>query len=132
MVTPIFQGTIQEGKLMLDDKYRFLNYLSSMNGKRVTISVEKEKKKRSLNQNQYYWGVVLKLIADHTGAEPEEVHDALKMQFTSKRFVGNLVAPASTKKLDTIDFEAYLEKVRRWVQEELNVTIPLSHQAQVS
>jgi hypothetical protein len=128
---PIFEGSVTGGKLSLDDRERFLNYLYSLEGKRVQVRVEKEVRRRSLNQNQYYWGVVLKLIADHIGAETEEIHDALKYQFAAKRFIGNLVAPASTKRLDTIDFEAYLEKVRRWAVEELGVVIPLPNEVTV-
>lgn len=123
-MTPIFVGTIQSGKISLDDRSQFVNYLNSLDGKRVQLTVEKVKHNRSLNQNSYYWGVVLKLIAGYTGAEPEEVHDALKMQFSQKRFVGNLVAPASTKRMDTIQFTDYIEKVRRWAAEELSVSIP--------
>ncbi len=130
-MNPIFPGQINSGKLHLDDKDSFQNYLHSLEGKRIDLSVGPYKRKRSDNQNAYYWGVVLKLIADHTGAEPEEVHQALKFQFTPKRFGGNLVAPASTKVLDTIDFEKYLDKVRRWAQEELNVAIPLPKEVQV-
>jgi hypothetical protein len=131
MLTPTFQATIQSGKLLLDDKHRFLNYLTGLDGKRVEVKVEREKRRRSNNQNSYYWGVVLKLITDHTGAEPEDIHAALKMHFCPKRFIGNLVAPSSTARLDTVDFEAYLEKVRRWAAEELSINIPDPNQVAI-
>ena len=127
----IFTGTIKDGKLLMDHRAEMQNHLHSLEGRRIEVTVDKVKHNRSHNQNAYYHGVVCKLIADHTGAEPEEVHTALKYQFAEKRFVGNLVAPASTKRLDTIAFEHYLDKVRRWAQEELGVHIPLPNEVEV-
>jgi len=123
-MTPTFPGAIQDGKLLLDNKPEFIAHLHTLNGKRVNVTVEKQTRRRSNEQNRYLWGVCYKLIADHTGADPEEVHIALKYQFSPKRFIGNLVAPATTKRLDTIDFITYIEKVRQWAAEELNIIIP--------
>lgn len=123
-MTPIFLGQVNSGKLLLDDKHRFLNHLSSLEGKRVVITVAKETHKRSTNQNRWYWGCILKLIAEHTGEEPENLHEALKAHFAPKKVVGNLVVPSSSRYLNTIDFGEYCEKVRRWAAEELSINIP--------
>lgn len=122
--TPLFDGTIRDSKLFLDKGEKFKQYLAGLNGKRVQVTVEKIKHSRTNGQNRYLWGVCYKLIADHTGAEPEEVHAALKFQFSSKRFIGNLVAASSTARMDTILFTEYIEKVRRWAAEELSINIP--------
>ena len=123
-MTPIFSGQIVQGKLNLEDKASFLNYLNGLEGKRVMVTVARQTTRRSSPQNRYLWGVVYKLIADYTGAEPEEIHIALKMAFGKKRFIGNVVAPVTTKTLDTIEMTEYIEKVRRWAAEELNINIP--------
>ena len=36
---------------------------------------------RSARFNAYYWGVVIKMIADHTGHSTEEVHEAYKKKY---------------------------------------------------
>src|SRR5687767_4803370 len=123
-MTPVFLGQVNDGKLSLDKSQQFKEYLHTLNGKRIELTVEKLKHPRTNSQNAYLWGVCYKLIADYTGAEDEEIHAALKFQFSAKRFVGNLVAPKSTAKLDTIAFSEYVEKVRRWAAEELNINIP--------
>lgn len=124
-MTQIFDGTVlPEGKLSLDKSPQFREYLHTLAGKRVQLTVERIKLRRSNGQNRYLWGVCYKLIADHTGADPEEIHTALKFNFCPKRFIGNLVAPSSTSKLDTIKFTEYIEKVRRWAAEELGISIP--------
>lgn len=131
-IKAVFTGTVLDGSLKFDNIYLFKNHLAGLAGRRVEITVDEERRKRTNNQNAYYWGICIKLIADHTGAEPEEIHEALKLHFCQKRFVGNLVAPSSTARLDTIDFETYLEKVRVWAQQELGVSIPLPNEVEVN
>jgi len=38
----------------------------------VTISLKKQK--RSIEQNGYYWGIVINMIAEEMGHTPDEVH----------------------------------------------------------
>jgi hypothetical protein len=123
-MTPSFSGQIKQGKLHLEDRGSFLNHLNGLEGKRVMVTVAKETRRRTNSQNAYLWGVIYKLISDYTGATPEELHIALKYHFGKKRFIGNIVAPASTKAMDTIEMTEYIEKVRRWAAEELNINIP--------
>jgi len=47
-------------------------------GKRIEINIEKSQKKRSSFQNRYYWGVIVAMLADHTGYTKEEMHEILK------------------------------------------------------
>ena len=64
---PVFLGQVNDGKLSLDKSEQFKQYLHTLSGKRVELTVEKLKHRRSNNQNRYYFGVVCKLIAEHTG-----------------------------------------------------------------
>ena len=133
-LTPIFDGTIDAaGKLALDKRDKFLAYLHSLAGKRVQVIVEKLKRTRSNNQNRYYWGVVVKLIAQHTGHDSEQIHELLKQMFSPKWQMVVIVedkmrevsTPTSTTRLDTLAFEEYLDRCRLWAQDFLGVTIPL-------
>lgn len=92
-----------------------------------TIEIVKSKRKRSLNQNKYYWGVVLKVISMHTGYTSDEVHQELAKMFLSydnngKQFV------RSTTKLTTWEFEQYLDKCRAWAQKEMDCHIPMPNE----
>jgi hypothetical protein len=124
-MTPIFAAIVQDGHLIMEVRGLYARHLQSLEGKRVTVTVEKEKRKRSNQQNKYYWGVVLQLIAEHTGEDPENIHEALKAHFAPKHVVGNIVIPSATRYLDTIDFSTFVEKVARWAAEELGIMIPL-------
>jgi hypothetical protein len=123
-MTPIFQGTITAGKLIFDSPVDVLAHLQSLEGKRVEVTVERQKRKRTNQQNRWYWGVVLQLISEHTGEDPENLHEALKAHFAPKHVVGNIVVPSASRYLDTMDFSTYCEKVRRWAAEELHISIP--------
>ena len=131
-MTPIFDGTIRDGKLLVDKAPAFREHLTGLEGKRIQLTVEKLKNTRTLQQNKYYWGVVVKLIARHTGHDPEQVHELLKQMFSPKWHL--LVAgqsdfgtpiPTSTTRLDTVAFVEYTERCRMWANEFLGLNVPL-------
>lgn len=88
------------------------------------IEIQKSKRIRSLRQNKYYWGVLVKGLSMHTGYTSDETHQELAKMFlgydnNGKRFV------RSTTKLNTFDFEQYLTKCRVWALDNMNIEIPL-------
>lgn len=96
-------------------------------GKYVWPHPEKPKRKRSLQQNRYYWGVVCNLVSDHTGYAPEESHQIMAEMFLSYENKGKAFTKSTTK-LKTVEFEEYMEKCRRWAAMELQVYIPLPNE----
>lgn len=92
-----------------------------------TIDIVKSKRKRSLNQNRYYWGVVLKILSGHTGYTADEVHQEMARKFLAYDNMGkNFVR--STTKLTTWDFEKYLESIRDWAKDEMDCHVPLPNE----
>ena len=62
-----FTGTVKDGKLFIDKIEQFRRHLLNYpTGKRVKITVENITHPRSDQQNKYYWGCVVKEIAEHT------------------------------------------------------------------
>lgn len=58
-------------------------------GQEVTVTVSTKKATRSEQQLRYYW-VLMGLLSDHTGHEPEELHDyTMRAVFGSKLIVLN-------------------------------------------
>jgi len=82
------------------------------------------KETRSQAQNRYYWGVVCKLVSDHTGYTPDEVHQIMAGQFLGYERNEIRFIPSTTK-LKTGEFEIYMEQCRRWASVELSCYIPL-------
>lgn len=78
---------------------------------------------RSLSQNAYYHGIVVKLIADHCGYEPEDCHQALRTRFLSEPGELGLARVRSTTELDTREFTEYVERCRQ-LAAEMGINIP--------
>lgn len=109
----------------------------------MVVRIEPEEKSRSHRQNRYLWGVVYKTIVDNDpGFFVNDAVDALRKaaklstvdvvhEYCKARFLpaaefaglGICVAP-STAKLSRQAFQEYVEAVRRWAADELQVFIP--------
>lgn len=126
-----FLGKVAETKINIYDKKRFHNYMAKMNGKEIQLSVGPKMKPRSLNENAYYWAVVVQTLADEFGYLPEEMHSILKSLFLKKETLlkkKKYMTVASTALLSTIEFEDYCEKIRKWALVDHGVKIPLPNE----
>lgn len=91
------------------------------------VEIQKSKQVRSLPQNKYYWGVIVKVVSQHTGYTSEETHQELARMFLSYENNGKLFV-RSTTKLNTVEFEKYAESCRDWAKREMDVYIPLPNE----
>jgi hypothetical protein len=93
-----------------------------------------KKSKRSLSQNAYYWGAVVKMVQEGLkdlghDLTLEETHDFLKGRFNAKEIIntdtGEVISvPRSTTELNKTQFGEYIEKIQRFSIEYLGVNIP--------
>ena len=122
---PIFTGSVQAGKLMLDEPNRYLVWLSKLEGRRIELILRKRRSQRSLKQNRAYWGIAVEILSDHLGYDKDETHHALKVKFASRIDPKTgLTVIQSTAKMDTQRFNRYYEDIQRWSAEFLNCYIP--------
>lgn len=129
-IKPLFYGKIENGKIEIYDRKSLTSHLKNLEGE-IQLLVEKRKKIRSNDQNRYYWGVVIPLVADTVGYDKESAHEALRIQFLMDRSQ-KLATLKSTSDLSTMEFEEYLKKIRQWASEYLGVYIPDPNEAPVS
>ena len=132
MLKMVFYATVDN-----DLNLHFLNlpkvkqHILKFRGKTVEITIDERKKRRSNQSNAYYWGVVIKMIADTCGYRTSEeyagIHSELKQKFLPK--AGRLQIAKSTSSLNTVEFSEYIEKVRQWAAEELGIYIPDPNEA---
>jgi hypothetical protein len=113
-VIPIFRAKITSGVIIFEHPQDAYKYIETLEGKYVEVTVRKERSQRSLKQNSYYHGVVVKLLSDFTGYEQGEMHEILKHQFLKKVNPDGFEYVKSTAKLNTTEFEEYLENIKRW------------------
>lgn len=94
------------------------------------------RKRRGLNQNAYYWGVVCEMVRDglkdagyRSILTTDDAHEALKMLFLKKQIVNEetgecIESIGSTANLTTIEFSEYIERIIQWAAEYLSIVIP--------
>jgi hypothetical protein len=126
---------IVHGKLHIEPANRFVmqEALLVWPDGPVTVTVETRQATRSAQANAYYWAVVVALLAEHTGYTPDDMHEVLKVKFLSKdvslrrangTVVGAFVIGGSTADLYSFEFYDYVERIRQWAFEALDVSIP--------
>jgi hypothetical protein len=118
-----FHGTVTNGVVEMDDSTEFLMYVSALEGKRVVLKLTREAKKRTNPENDYYNGVVVRLLSRHTGYTEDEMRDAIKWHFLRS---GTEALPTvrGTSELSTIEFEHLMKDIREWAARDLNCYIP--------
>ena len=106
--------------------------LETKTGKPIKYHFEctKINKKRTMSQNKYYFGVVLKIIASETGNDIEDLHEYFKQKYLGNKDIiveimgEKIFRPITTTELDTKLFMEYIEKIRSFASLELNCYIP--------
>jgi hypothetical protein len=107
------------------------------------VSIEEEKSKRSSDQNAYYWGVVVEMMSQETGYEPEEIHEYLcgarwgwkdkRVPKTPRNPEGIESVPVRTTTMNEdgkrsvlkiMEFSDFVEFARRFAAKKLNLFIP--------
>ena len=136
-----FFSKVEGGHLSPGCRQSIATALKSLDGKFAKITIEERKKNRSLNQNNFYWGVVIPTIVnmfnEHgNNVDAEQVHEFLKDEVGKLSQV--VVLPdGETKKisgssaiLKTMQFEDYLTKIRSWAA-EWGVMIPFPNEGNI-
>lgn len=111
--------------------------IASFEGKEIIITIDKAKKTRSNNQNNFYWGVCIPLIQsglkDATGEfrSSENIHyNILLPLFSPSVEIINtdtgqvLTERISSSEMTTIQFCSYIIEIQKWSAEFLGIDIP--------
>lgn len=134
----IFNGHIKpNGVLIIHNRTLFDNAVGSMareNDVKVTIEVKKAKVNRSLMQNAYYFGVCVSMVQERLrdlghDITKEDTHNLLRGRFLFTELIddktGEVVKiPRSTKNLTKTEFMDYIEDIKRFGAEVLDIVIP--------
>lgn len=131
MTEYVTTGMVDSGRFHVHDGKALLTAMQKFPDGPVRVRIEQIEKTRSAQANRYYWGVVIRAIAEHTGYTP--THEALKQLFLPKHLAfqdhngdvrGDVVIGGSTRRMSGREFANYLERIRLWAMETLDVVIP--------
>ena len=133
-------GVIRGGRLVIHDRKAFDSAVKGLkDGWEVDLEVSRFRATRSLQQNRYYHGVVLRAITEYTGIDSATLHDLLKVKFLSREeavvnaageIVDKVTLGTSTRGLTMDEFTAYIEQIRVWAAEKLELDIPQAHEVE--
>lgn len=96
-----------------------------MNGE-YDLSIEKKKKKRSLDQNRLLW-LWITCISHETGQDKMDIYDYYCKKFLSRMIVikgEEIEVSSSSSKLSTIQMKEFLEKIQSDASAELGIILP--------
>ena len=132
--TRIENGKFRQNNALIKDAVKLFE------GANVKLSIRKRYKKRSENQNDFYWGVWVpifqKLIMDEWQEfkTPKEVHEILKTACNYEERVNEATGevfkfPKSTTKMSTYEWEKeFKPKVKQFAFDFFHVALPEPNQ----
>jgi hypothetical protein len=134
MTTVKSYGQIKGGKIFLYNQQRFVQDIADLKDCNIELTVRK-KGNRSSQSNKYYWAVVVeeirirfKQLGHRLSAE--EVHEFLKEKFNPIEIVngetGELLGMTggSTADMNQPEFSDYVDRIKAWASETLEIYIP--------
>jgi hypothetical protein len=109
--------------------------IQTFEGKQIVIKIEKAKKKRSTQQNRFYYGVIIPIVqnclkeAGHIMTN-ESTHDLIKLKFLKEALFVNeetgevIERIKSTTELSTSKFMDLLAEINNFTFEYFGVSLP--------
>ncbi len=134
-ITPRFVGIVRHGTVFCKTPGDFKKHIAALEGKEVEIVIGKVKKAGTSNQMRYLYGVVFKIISEHTGYDVEEVKQVLKQELLSPtriiQFVdketGEVISHSiypSLADLDKAELSRFIDDAIRKADEHWGLEIP--------
>lgn len=122
-----WKTTVRQGRLILPDTVEFRRLLDSLEGKDVDLGIKKWEPFSTDNQFAYYYGIVLKVIAEKTGYSRDDLDLILKNKFLYTYVpLGDSIERRllSKQEITSQEFSEFIETVTRWAAEKLELVIP--------
>ena len=129
IISEVKNGSLTRNRNLIKDA------IETFEGKQVVIKIEKAKKKRSTQQNRFYYGVIIPIVqnclkeAGHVMTN-ESTHDLIKLKFLKETlFVNETTGEVierikSTTELSTSQFMDLLTEINNFTFEYFGVTLP--------
>jgi len=124
-----FKASVKNGKASLDKPHLYSEAIKKYEGKEIQITIDKWSSIRTHQQNSYLHGVLFKMIAEHTGYSIQEAKNKVKCEigfYDEIKVKGEKVLiMKETSKLNKKDFGEFVDSVRIFAMERLDLNLPL-------
>jgi hypothetical protein len=120
-------GEIVKGKIVFNNKAKFLNDVAEFNdGTIIVISINEAKDVRTNQQNKLWWAW-MQIIGDTIGYSKNETHDIMKYKFLLREETIEGETHQYIKSTTTLskeDFNKIAQDVFFWANDTLNIKLP--------
>lgn len=129
IISEVKNGSLTRNRNLIKDA------IATFEGKQIVIKIEKFKKKRSTQQNRFYFGIILPIVqnclkeAGHVMTN-ESTHDLIKLKFLKETLFVNedtgevIERIKSTTELSTSQFMDLLAEINNFTFEYFGVSLP--------
>jgi|688.fasta_scaffold472456_3 hypothetical protein len=131
ITSSVVNGNLKRNRQLIIDA------LKSFEGKNIQITIEKATKKRSNQQNSFYWGVVVPILQKGLHDATGEVRDVNSIHYqivlpllSPKREIVNtktgeiITEHLTSSQMTTSEFMDFIVNIQKWSAEFLQVDIP--------
>jgi hypothetical protein len=133
IITQVHNGNFKR------NRNEILKAIKQFEGKTIMFKLSILSKRRSLDQNSYYWGVIIPITKNAINESwgevwsTEKTHEFLKSKFLFYEKVNEetseiIRVPKSTTENTTTDQENYYSEIREFLKEWFNVDCPLPNE----
>lgn len=124
-----YYSDVKDGNLQNNIRNLIKKELPRFEGKRVVITIDKVKSKRSAAQNRLWW-LYIGILSDGLGYHKDEMHEICKFKFLKKEKLieqtGELLEYiGSTTELSKSEFAEVVDRLRQWSDESFSIYLPL-------
>ena len=120
-------GTVNKGKLTLNNKQLFNDQLQQFEGKQVVIKIVERNNNRTIDQNSLFWKW-LDIISKETGYTKEETKELISYKFLRRERQNEQgyteVYLKGTSTLTKKEFNDLMNTISYWSTTTLNITLP--------
>jgi hypothetical protein len=129
IISEVKNGSLTRNRNLIKDA------IATFEGKQIVIKIEKAKKKRSTQQNRFYYGIIIPIVqnclkeAGHIMTN-ESTHDLIKLKFLKEALFVNeetgevIERIKSTTELSTSQFMDLLAEINNFTFEYFGVSLP--------
>lgn len=114
-------GGMSDGKRFIpDEPGRWIGFLAYCAGKRMTVTAERERLRRSAKQNARYWALIVPVYQEWVGEEDKlQAHEDLLAQCNKQTRIlptGEVIETVGRSRFKTVEeFEEYTSRCEMWL-----------------
>lgn len=120
-------GIIKEGKMILNNRDKFIKELSQFEGKEIVIKIIERNNNRTKDQNSLLWSWI-GILANSTGYTKEEMKELIQVKFLQRErldsdgYTETYIKGTST--LSKQEFNDLMNQISYWSNSTLQITLP--------